>query len=91
MDIHEILINAIPAKSEPGKMPKEEPTQIIKALLKKAGMTERQAAQQMGTTPQNLNLKLKRGTIRANEFFNLCEIAGFKVEIKPAASRKEEQ
>lgn len=91
MDIHDILINAVPSKSEPGKMSKEEPTQIIKTLLKKAGMTERQAAQQMETTPQNLNLKLKRGTIRANEFFNLCEIAGYKIEIKPATDRKEEQ
>lgn len=90
MNIHDILINAVPAKSEPGKMPKEEPAQIIKALLRMAGMTERQAAEKMGTTPQNLNKKLKSGTIRAYDFFNLCEIAGYKIEIKPTDSKKEE-
>ena len=83
MDIHDILINAVPAKSEPGKMPKEEPAQIIKALLRMAG-------EKMGTTPQNLNKKLKSGTIRAYDFFNLCEIAGYKIEIKPTDSKKEE-
>lgn len=91
MDIHDILINAAPVKSEPGKMPKEEPAQIVKALLRAAGISERQAAEKIGMAPQNLNKKLKLGTIRADEFFNLCEVAGNKIEIKPAADRKEEQ
>lgn len=90
MDIHDILINAVPARSETGKMPKEEPAQIIRTLLRAAGMSERQAAEGIGMAPQNLNKKLKLGTIRANEFFNLCETAGYKIEIKPTDSKKEE-
>ncbi len=51
---------------------------IIKNRLKELGKSQNSLARDLGETPQNFSQKLKNGTLKASEFFNIIEFLGLE-------------
>ena len=54
---------------------------ILKQTLKDMGMSQSEFARRTNQTPQNLTLKLRRKSIRLEEFMNYMDLLGVKVNI----------
>ena len=50
--------------------------QKIKVLLAHAEISQAELARRIGTTPSNLNQKIKRETLTQNELCNIAEVTG---------------
>ncbi|MCD8232229.1 MAG: helix-turn-helix domain-containing protein [Clostridiales bacterium] len=50
--------------------------QKVKMALSYAGMSQAELARQLNTSPQNLNIKIKRGTLTKDELERIAEILG---------------
>ena len=50
----------------------------VKTACAAAGVTLSELAQRLGTTPQNLSLKLKRGTFRPDDLEHIANALGIK-------------
>lgn len=51
----------------------------IKIMLLDGGLSEAGAAEKMGMTKQNLNRKIRSGTVRLSEFLQIANMSGYKV------------
>ena len=54
----------------------------LKILFALADVTATSAAQKAGMTPQNLNNKISRGSLRAIELYNMADALGYDIVFK---------
>lgn len=52
----------------------------IKGLIYGAGLTVAKLAEQMGTSTQNLNQKISRGSIKYSELKEMLRVLGYEVK-----------
>ncbi len=57
------------------------PTEILKDLIKRSPMQQKEVAERMGWSPEGTSNKLRRGTISADEFAQMLEILGYEMKI----------
>ena len=60
----------------------------LEVILKEAGVTQAEAAREIGQTPQKLNGKIVRNSLKADEFFDIMESIGVDVEFRVRDSGK---
>ena len=58
----------------------------IKGLIYSAGFTVAKLAEAIGTSTQNLNQKISRGSLKYSELKEILEIIGYKVLFKKTGS-----
>lgn len=55
---------------------------LIKKLFEQADTNGRQVAICLGTSPQNLNKKIRTASLKTIEFFDILDLLGYEIEIK---------
>lgn len=55
---------------------------LIKKLFEQADTNGRQVAISLGTSPQNLNKKIRTASLKTIEFFDILDMLGYEIEIK---------
>ena len=55
---------------------------LIKKLFEQADTNGRQVAIRLGTSPQNLNKKIRTASLKTIEFFDILDMLGYEIEIK---------
>lgn len=55
---------------------------LIKKLFEQADTNGRQVAINLGTSPQNLNKKIRTASLKTIEFFDILDMLGYEIEIK---------
>ena len=60
---------------------------LIKKLFEQADTNGRQVAISLGTSPQNLNKKIRTASLKTIEFFDILDMLGYEIEIKKKNDR----
>ena len=66
-----------------------KPTEILRDLIKRSPMQQKDIAEQMGWSPEGASNRLRRGTISADEFEKMLGILGYEMKIVEASTSEE--
>lgn len=65
------------------------PTEILKDLIDRSSMQQKDVAKRMGWSPQGISNRFRRGTFNTEEFVKMLGILGYEMKIVKADSSEE--